>query len=93
MGRSIPAHSNRLLLLYLFKPQVTEIYLEDLRDFCPFLQKDLHLSTYVDTLSRRGGGALSAKPALEDKMMEVCVKTLAALVAPGEVALVFVAGT
>jgi len=74
-------------------PQVTEIYLEDLRGFCPFLQNDLSLSTFVDTLVRRGGGAFGAKPALDEKMMTICVKMLASLVAPGEVALVFVAGT
>ncbi|EWM20730.1 atp-dependent rna helicase a [Nannochloropsis gaditana] len=71
---------------------VTEVYLEDLRGFCAFLEADLALSCFVDSMVKRGESMAGSKPALEEKMMTIAVKLLSSLVAPGQVALVFVAG-
>jgi hypothetical protein len=51
------------------------VYLEELRDFCPPLRSDLPLSTWIDSMSRRG--AQHNKPGLDDKMMAVrtCVRS------------------
>ncbi|EKU20450.1 deah (asp-glu-ala-his) box polypeptide 9, partial [Nannochloropsis gaditana CCMP526] len=81
-----------LLLLFLPPLKVTEVYLEDLRGFCAFLEADLALSCFVDSMVKRGESMAGSKPALEEKMMTIAVKLLSSLVAPGQVALVFVAG-
>jgi hypothetical protein len=118
------------------KKQVTEVYLEDIRTFCPLLRTDLRLSAFLDTAAKKGGvgGAMyvpaclrlglfvcvlpqsflscihisfppfsfliknqlttrgGGKPALDDRLMAVCVKTLSTVMKRGEAALVFVAG-
>lgn len=43
-----------LLLLFLPPLKVTEVYLEDLRGFCAFLEADLALSCFVDSMVKRG---------------------------------------
>ena len=49
--------------------QVTEVYLEDVRAFCPLLRTDLRLSSFLDSAAKKsgaggGGGAMYVRACL-----------------------------